>query len=207
MILTQVRVAFKVSSKLSWNRFQTESNSSRQVRTIRSTVSAYASCIIALGVYRREISTIKLGHVVYGFVLEIKYRLHNPELASAICPEGARNMRDLFRLRFSTSSLRVCPSAHTGCLGKPAVSIRTYLDQRRYGLRGLQCSEMRKRGPDRASSWWWQYKARRVAGLSQSVSGTYTFKVRVLEGKLVFDYIRPAVCRMHEDPPLVKSRG
>jgi len=45
-----------------------------------------------------------------------------------------------------------------------------------------QYSKMRKRGPDRTPLWWWQYKTRPVAGLSQSVSGTYTFKVRVLEG-------------------------
>lgn len=64
-------------------------------------------------------------------------------------------------------------------------SIRTFLDRRRSGLRGRQCLKMRKRGPDSALSWWWQYKAQRVAGLSQSVRGTYTFKVRVLEGKLV----------------------
>ena len=46
----------------------------------------------------------------------------------------------------------------------------------------------RKEGAQQGSSWWWKYKARRVAGLSQFVSGTYAFKVRVLEAdKLVLD--------------------
>lgn len=54
-----------------------------------------------------------------------------------------------------------------------------------------------ERGDPITSSWWWQYKARRVADFSQSASGTYTFKVRVLEGKL--DYIRPLPpCVVHE---------
>lgn len=49
-------------------------------------------------------------------------------------------------------------------------------------------TKRKERGPQEGSSWWWKYKARRVAGLSQSVSGTYAFKVRVLEADtLVLD--------------------
>lgn len=63
---------------------------------------------------------------------------------------------------------------------------------------------MRKRGPDRAPSWWWQYKAQPVAGLSQSVSGTYTFKVRVLEG---ITHPRPIRVPLHEEDRRWASRG
>lgn len=57
---------------------------------------------------------------------------------------------------------------------------------------------------DRAPSWWWQYKARPVAGLSQSVSGTYTFKVRVLEGDI---HPRPTRVPLHEGNRRWASRG
>jgi len=103
------------------------------------------------------------------------------------------------------------------CRGKPVVC-DSYVPESEIGLRGRQCLKMRKRGPDRAPSWWWQYKARRVAGLSQSVSGTYTFKVRVLEGKLVPDLSVRLVCRrfpvwasrateLHSRISLVANRG
>lgn len=113
--------------------------------------------------------------------------------------------------RFRSTSSRITASIAAvyimGCFrkrGVSMVSIRTFLDQRRYDLRGRQCSKMRKRGPDRALSWWWQYKARPVAGLSQSVSGTYTFKVRVLEGDT---RLRPSRVPLHEEDRRWASRG
>lgn len=40
----------------------------------------------------------------------------------------------------------------------------------------------KKEGAERGvRSWWWKYKARRVAGLGQSVNGTHAFQFRVLE--------------------------
>lgn len=58
------------------------------------------------------------------------------------------------------------------CLGKSTVSIRTFLNRRWHRLRGRQYARRDEKEGTRSgtvSSWWWQYKARRVSGLSQSV--------------------------------------
>lgn len=87
--------------------------------------------------------------------------------------------------------------------GKSAISIHSCITAE---VRSTRAAMLKgEKGGTRSADppWRWQYKAWRVAGLSQSVSGTYTFKVRVLEGEHV--PVRPP--RTEVDDHLSTSRS